>query len=358
VRVWILADVMRGVPGGMRRHMELHAEGLRRHGHEASLFFREDLGPGNALRDARMPGAESLRALLVRCRAERPDVINVHTQCAPAWILARRTGLVAARVVVMSYSADEAAVEIERPRDVLRWLRAAFPSRSTFPWCDGIWCVNQTDVDYYRTIYRVAAARVVRFPHAVADAFYVNEPLLERRPRKLLFVGSFIRRKGVDVLVAALERVVAEDSGVEVVFAGTQSGEALVRDALGPRLSARAELFDRVGDEKLRELYRTSSLLLVPSRREGLPISMLEALASGCPVLAAANSGMLDTIVPGQNGWLEASFEPERWARRIGLLLDDPGALAGASRGAAACAEEFKVDVVAARVADWYARLS
>jgi glycosyltransferase involved in cell wall biosynthesis len=357
VRIWILADVTRSVPGGMRRHMELHAEGLRRHGHEASLFFREDLGPGDALRRARMPGAESFLALRARCRAERPDIVNVHTQCAPAWIAARRTGAVSARVVVMSYAADEGAVELRRPRDVLRWLRAALPARSTYPFADGIWCVNQTDVDYYRDVYRVPAARVVRFPHAVADSFYAKEPQPERLPRRLLFVGSFIRRKGVDVLVPALERVVSDDPRVEVVLAGTQSGEAAVRAALGPRLAARAEVRDSVGDVELRELYRTSTLLLLPSRREGLPISMLEALASGCPVLTAANSGMLDTIVSGQNGWLEHSFEPERWAQRISAILADPEALANAARGAQASADEFKVDVVARRVADWYARL-
>lgn len=337
--------------------MELHAEGVRRVGHQASLFFHEDIERRETLRQLRLTGSESLWALLARCRSEQPDVINVHTHSAPAWIWARRTNLIASRVVVMSYAADEPAVVLEKPRDVLRKLRVAVPARASFPLADGIWCVNQEDVEYYARTYHVARRRLGRFPHAVADSFYVSTPSLDRRPERLLFVGSFIFRKGVDVLARALERVVRERPSVEVVLAGTQSGADNVRERLTDEVRSRTVIYDTVNDAELRELYRTSSLLLVPSRREGLPISMLEGLACGCPVLAAANSGMLDTIVDGHNGWLETSFEPSRWAERILALLADPEALSMASHGAELTARAFRIEDVAREVLAWYARL-
>lgn len=355
MHVWIVSNVPRDAPGGMRRHMQLHAEGLERMGARASLFFRDDMRILNGALE-RFAGAHSVLSLIERHRHEPPDVVNVHTQCAPAWIFAREIGLVHSKIVVMSYAADEPQVKLRTPRDALRWARAALPARAAFPRANGIWCVNQQDAEYYIETYGVERARIGRFPHAVADAF-LEAHALPRAPSRVLFVGSWIERKGVDVLARALELVVRALPEVEVVLAGTMIGEGPVRDALSPAVRSRTKIMNLAGDRELTELYRTATLLLLPSRVEGLPISMLEAMACGCPPLAAANSGMLDVIEPGENGWLEVSFDPERWARRILELLQRPDELARASAGARACAEDFRIEAVARRVAEWYAAL-
>jgi glycosyltransferase involved in cell wall biosynthesis len=342
----------------MRRHMELHADGLERVGVRASLFFAEDLRAWSGLSRLRMSGAGTVMALHQRLGKDAPDIVNVHTQCAPAWIAAREAGIVSAKIVVMSYAAEEPQINWRGPRDALRWANAALPARWSFPRANGIWCVNQQDAEYYAEEYGVARARIGRFPHAVADSFYRAGRSSLRNPRQLLFVGTWIRRKGVDVLARALEQVIADVPDVSIVLAGTLSGEANVRAALGPATRERARILDRASDEELRALYDESALLLLPSRREGLPIVMLEALARGCPPLAAANSGMLDAIEPGRNGWLEVSFDGERWAERIVQLLRQPEALALASAGAQASAEAYRIERVAREVVAWYSRLT
>lgn len=357
MKVWILADVSRSVPGGMRRHMELHAEGLERIGASATVLLAEDMQGLDLLKSLRAPGARTLVALRDRYLAERPDIVNVHTQCAPAWIAARRSGFLGSRVVVMSYAADEPAVGWREPRDVLRWARVALPARTAFPHADGIWCVNQEDAEYYVGTYGVERRRIGRFPHAVADSFYAAEPRAVRRPAQLLYVGTWIHRKGIDVLTTALDRVVRARPDVEIVLAGTLAGDSDVRANLGAKVSSRTRVVPQAEDAELRELYRSSSLLLIPSRREGLPITMLEGMACGCPPLAAANSGMLDAVEPGENGWLEVSFDPERWGARILALLGQPERLERASRGAAQTAESFRIETVARAVRGWYETL-
>ena len=342
----------------MRRHMELHAEGLRRAGHRATTFFSEEIDESaHRAIPRRTPGARAFLALRARYLAEQPDILNVHTQSAPAWILLRLLGQVSARVVVMSYAADETAIRLRRPWDALRWARAALPARLAFPRADGIWCVNQQDLEYYVSEYSVERERLRLFPHAVSDDFFALHRGVERDPRQVLFVGTWIRRKGVDILSAALDELVQAVPDVRIVLAATLSGDDKVRAALSPRLAARVRIVDSASDHELALLYRTSGLLMVPSRREGLPIGMLEAMACGCPPLAAANSGMLNVIEPGVNGWLETSFDPRRWAGRLEHLLEKPEELARASRGAEKTAEKFRIDTVTAAVSAWYESL-
>jgi glycosyltransferase involved in cell wall biosynthesis len=217
--------------------------------------------------------------------------------------------------------------------------------------------VNRQDVEFYVSEYSVERARVRLIPHAVGDEFFDSSDPPPRDPRQVLYVGTWIARKGVDVLAAALERVARTRADLRIVLAGTLVGEEVVRAGLSPDLQARVRVVDQATDRELRDLYRTSALLLVPSRREGLPIGMLEAMACGCPALAAANSGMLDVIVPGDNGWLETSFDPERWATQLGRLLDAPDELARASRRAAARAVDFRIESVTEQALDWYRNL-
>jgi glycosyltransferase involved in cell wall biosynthesis len=158
-------------------------------------------------------------------------------------------------------------------------------------------------------------------------------------------------------LARAFERVARARPDVRFVLAGTLVGEATVRAALDERVLARTRIVDSASEAELAFLYRTSGLLVLPSFREGLPIVMLEAMTCGCPPLAAANSGMLDVIEPGVNGWLETSFDAERWSTRIVELLAHPEALERASRGAASFAENFRIEPLARSVSAWYRTL-
>jgi len=110
----------------------------------------------------------------------------------------------------------------------------------------------------------------------------------------------------------------------------------------------------RLEDPELRTLYHETALLLMPSRIEGMPFTMLEAMACGCPSLAAGNSGMRDAIVDGENGWLEASFDPGTWAARILELLAAPERLRAASEAARTHAEAFRLRRVTQTALDWY----
>jgi glycosyltransferase involved in cell wall biosynthesis len=363
VNVWIIADVPRGSPGGMLRHMEAHAEGLRRLGHRATVWCSEDFAStGRPGLDARLPGSRSLAALAGRARREAPDVFNVHSTAAPAWIAAQRLGLLGrGRVVVMSYGADE---RIAPPgggaRGLLRRLRVAVPARAMLPLSAGVWCVNSEDRAFVLGRYRLRPERVALIPHAADDLFYeagaADAPA--REPSQLLFVGTWIERKGTAILQEAIPELVRRIPGLRVVLAGTIVAEREVRDAFPASAQAAIAVVPRATPAELARLYRSSTLLLVPSMMEGLPIVLLEAMACGCPSLSAANSGMRDVIREGENGWLLAAREPAAWADRVQALLGDPAALGRAGAGARATAERFRLERVTAEALAWYAQVA
>jgi glycosyltransferase involved in cell wall biosynthesis len=360
LKVWIIADIPRAIPGGMLRHMQLHAEGLRRLGHEASLFCSEDFRTlGRRALDARLPGTRSVATLLGRARQERPNLLNVHTLTAPAWIAAQQLGLLGdARVVVMSYGADERTTPIAPGvRGQLARLRLVIPARTTLPRAAGFWCVNSEDRAFVMDRYRLPPERVALIPHAVDDLFYDLADAPPREPERLLFVGTWIKRKGTELLAAALPRVCARRPALKIVLAGTIVDEPTVRATLPAEIQGALTVCPVVTPEALRRLYRESTMLLVPSELEGLPIVMLEAMASGCPPLAAANSGMVDVIRDGRNGWLLATRAPAVWADRIEALLADTDALTRAGGGARVSGAQFRIEPVTEEAVAFYRRL-
>ncbi len=340
--------------------MLLHARGLRELGVRATLAFSDDCAttgvPGI---DARIPGVRLLAGTLRSLRRDPPDVINVHTLSAPAFILARRLGLLSGRVVVMSYAADERGLSFfpqSRAPKALRFLRAHVPFRATMRFASGIWCVSRVDTNYYVERYGVPREQVEYIPHAIEPSFF--EPLETlRQAAQIAFVGSWIYRKGKDVLAGAMGKAVRRRPDVTLVVAGTLGTEDEVRAAMPDVPAERLRVVPHFDDAALRTLYHESTFLVLPSRLEGMPFAMLEAMACGCPTLAAANSGMIDAIADGENGWLMNTFAPDAWASRIVDLLSKRERLDAVSRCARKHAESFRLGSLSRRALDWYQSL-
>jgi glycosyltransferase involved in cell wall biosynthesis len=126
--------------------------------------------------------------------------------------------------------------------------------------------------------YRLPAEKVIVAPNGVDPAFAPTDGGPPRTHDYLLFVGAIQGRK--DPLAAA---AAAAELGLPLVVAGPVKDERLAGE-LGRR---GADLRGYVPQEELAELYRGAACLLHPSRFEGFGLTLLEAMASGTPVVAA-----------------------------------------------------------------------
>jgi glycosyltransferase involved in cell wall biosynthesis len=166
-----------------------------------------------------------------------------------------------------------------------------------------------------------------------------------RLPSQVTLIGSVGRldnQKGFDVLLEALALSGRED--IHLLLVGSGREEASLR-----RQAARLNLYDRVHFAGYRrdvpKLLQLLQVYVQPSRFEGMPNALLEAMAAGTPVVATEVDGNRELIEDGVHGWLVPPGNPRALARAVEAALKDPPE---ARRRAAAAkervAEKFRVE--------------
>jgi glycosyltransferase involved in cell wall biosynthesis len=139
----------------------------------------------------------------------------------------------------------------------------------------------------------------------------------------VLAVSSLVPSKGVDLVIRA---VAALPSARLVVVGEGPHASALRRLAGGLGLGERARFLGPVPQDRLADLYNAADVLVLASTREGCPNVLLEALACGTPVVAAAAGGVPEIVRDPVAGRLVAERTPEAFADAVRDLLADPPA--------------------------------
>jgi glycosyltransferase involved in cell wall biosynthesis len=134
--------------------------------------------------------------------------------------------------------------------------------------------------------------------------------------------GRLSPEKGVDVALRAHAHVRACRDDVRLAVAGDgQEAARLKRLATELGIESSIDWLGHLAD--VRPLYRKTTILLLPSRSEGLPNVALEAMAHGVPVVAAAVGGVPELITDEHSGLLVEAEDAPAMAARIVRLLDD-----------------------------------
>jgi glycosyltransferase involved in cell wall biosynthesis len=174
------------------------------------------------------------------------------------------------------------------------------------------------------------------------------------REQRLLFIGQLTPRKGYDLAVRALPQVVAQYPNARLqIVSGLNHADRTAMEQMARELGVEDHVtfLARVDDAELVNLFRSATVYVTPTRYEGFGLTLLEAMAAGCPIVTSDIPVVREIIEHGWNGWLTPYNDPEGLAHGIVRLLGDaPLRQALVAGGTAALRERFDEKQQVARI--------
>ena len=174
----------------------------------------------------------------------------------------------------------------------------------------------------------------------------------------LAALGRLEDQKGFDILLGALS-ILKEKSPeafekIKCVIAGSGSRENALRRQAAPM--GDKILFTGFRND-VRDFLSAADIFVLPSRSEGQPLALLEAMSLGKPVLSADLPGVTEIISDGDNGALFKTGDPAALSERLAALLADPAGACRLGAKAAATASRFTLDSFLERHEDFYLKI-
>jgi glycosyltransferase involved in cell wall biosynthesis len=361
LRLLVVVDGFYPSTGGAEMQARLQCRAFAEAGHEVRALapwldetrpLRETID-GVALERIPYPKIRGLGAMVLCLRFAwkllrergRYDAVHVHIAENLAAIAGLLRPWLGASVTVKISGASEFEGGILDPRRRTRplcRLRNRWVQRA-----DNIQCISRYTYDKLIAA-GYPASRVRMIPNAVD----LSRFQAERRPGsgvvRVAYVGRLRPVKGVGVLVDAWHALGARGAARLVIAGdGHMRGELeaqVQRLSLGDSVALAGEVSDVPG------LLRETDVYVQPSYMEGLPNSVLEAMAAGLPIVATRVSGNEDLVTDGDNGLLVPPGDAPALAAAIRRLMDDPALARRMGERSRARAEQFAIPSVTAQL--------
>lgn len=144
----------------------------------------------------------------------------------------------------------------------------------------------------------------------------------------ILFLGNLVQRKGVYDILKSIPIVLSGYKNVQFIFAGSEerSGEIdeLKKETVRQNIDSYVTFKSNFSEQDRTKLLIMSDVFVLPSYAEGLPISLLEAMAAGLPIISTSVGGIPEVITEGENGFLINPGDYMELANKIQELIEDP----------------------------------
>lgn len=154
---------------------------------------------------------------------------------------------------------------------------------------------------------------------------YSPQPVRDDAPFTVLCVGRLCSAKGQPILIEACRQLAAQGREFRLVLVGTGPDESHLRSMVND-----ADLDDRVlftgalNETEVRSWYARAHAFALASFAEGIPVVLMEAMASGLPCVTTRITGIPELIRDGIDGLLVAPSDAIELANALGSLMDDP----------------------------------
>jgi glycosyltransferase involved in cell wall biosynthesis len=346
LRILLYTNVDSAHAGGVQAVVRSLACGLSRRGHRVSSGWAERSRPDRGRNagwaepfhvrqgSARWLHLPTAARLVLRLLRERPQIVNIHFASPSALYFIALAPWLGYRVVVTCHGSD-----------ILRPLPGDAPFLAqVIGGADAVTAVSEAIATQLADEGLAPESAPVVIANGVDTRFWHPGPPREasRGDPLLVAVGRLERVKGFDVLIRACAALGQRGCRARLVIVGEGSEQkALAQQAASLGLGGKVQFAGRRSPEEIRAYLHEADLFVLPSRSEGMPLSLLEAMATGTPVVAADVGGVAHTA--GNIARLVPPDDPEALAEAVADLLGDPGARAALGERSRARAEAFSV---------------
>jgi glycosyltransferase involved in cell wall biosynthesis len=336
LRILIAIGVARQAEAGAASVLLNHARELERSGHEVETWFLEDALPQPS-RGKRFEALLFANAVAKRILSGKHnfDVVNIHAPWGCVYGVRRkfaRRGEAPPYVMTMQGS--------ERHFVRTMALEDRKGKAANFGWKNRLW-----HRAYHQVMYDISirsadygaiaceegrqeaeeirgenAGRMRFVPNGVEERFFVAREFAEKSVLRLLYVGTWLDRKGVYYLTEGFGLLAAQCTNVRLTVAGCLASEEQVRQAFAREVRDRIEVIPFVKREDMPALYAGHDVFVFPSLVEGMPLTLLEAMATAMPSVTTNVCGMADVVEDRVNGMLVPPADAKALAQAIEQL--------------------------------------
>jgi glycosyltransferase involved in cell wall biosynthesis len=254
----------------------------------------------------------------------RPGIIHLHTSQGSGWLKDSFFILISkffgVHVVVHLHAFDFDKFYAQTPR-----LMKAY-TRWVLHRVDAIICVSDS---WKNLIAQIAPVNhIYKYINCINinDINDHNEKIATTKVNAL-FLGAVGNRKGVPELLDALGSLKSQELPLHLWIAGTEEKDgdlALAAEKINKHhLEEKCELIGDVREERKSQLLASADIFVLPSHNEGLPIALLECMASGMAVISTSVGGIPEIIVDGYNGFLVEPGNVDALAEKLAILAKD-----------------------------------
>jgi glycosyltransferase involved in cell wall biosynthesis/predicted metal-dependent phosphoesterase TrpH len=360
-RVALVADGVGGMHGVTHTLQELRHRGVP--GFEVEVVSTDLIADRRlgAVAEVEIPfyaglkvGVPSLPTIVEALAEGRYDLVHLCSP-GPAGVAALLTARVMDLPVLGSYHTELAAYAGLRSADPMLEAFAQGAMSMFYSQCEVVLSPSEAS-DAVLDGLGIASERVGRWDRGVDLARF--SPDRRRRAARadgdaihVLYAGRLTREKGADLLADAFLAARARDPRLHLVLAGGGPEE----DALRARIGEHATFLGWLEGEALADAYANADLFLFASRTDTFGQVLLEAQASGLPVVAVAEGGPCSIVADGVTGLLRDA-DATALADAVVALAADPDARARLAQNARAAVAERTWDRALQRLADGYRR--
>ena len=334
MRILVAHLVASARTGGMSRLMGRVHDLLETAGHDVHYLTADDVGDVMQSRLGRL--AFQLRVRRTAADAARRgmpfDVVNVHEPHAAAIALVRR-GLDRTAVVAMTHGVEQRGWEVARHHI---HSHPALKTRLTYPistlWlsrvglrrADHVICLNTIDREFLSRRLHIDESRITPVTPG-ADPVFGRTAVTRSYAtgERLLFAGTWLARKGVRELSQAFSRLIDGGFDLRLDIIGGGVPESQIRGDFSGAAGARVRVLAGGGDAEMAAAMAAADVFVLPSVFEGTPLTLVEAMWSGLPIVTTDTAGMRDVIVHERTGLLVPAADSAALEAAVLRLVGD-----------------------------------